>query len=120
MGFWDRIFGGGNSEENDEPSDGESSNGADSRSLGFWANLFGNRSGSESAEEIANRADEFEPEDRSQGLFYLGWVDRDVPPDIRENARRRWEQEYGEWNPRKGRRTLSEENWQRWRRFMGY
>lgn len=64
--------------------------------------------------------DAFAPEDRSQGLFFLGWVDPNVSQDVRNASRRKWEQEYGEWNPRKGRNTLSDEGWQKWRQYMGY
>lgn len=136
MGFWDRLFTGlfGQSTQSEQPTD----NGPEPDSApttapstgGFWSNLFGRGGGNSDPNdgEISNPErdqaetdlDAFAPEDRSQGLFFLGWVDPNVSNDVRAAARRKWEQEYGEWNPRKGRNTMTDEGWEKWRRYMGY
>lgn len=131
MGFWDRLFTGlrGQSGQSEQTSQSDDAPETGPRSGGFWGFVFGGGNREETPtidtsdidrSEIEDSLEQYAPEDRSQGLFYLGWVDPNVSQDIRVLARRRWEQEYGEWNPRKGRRTMSEENWAKWRQYMGY
>ena len=125
MGFWGRLFTGlrGQSGQSEQTSQSGDAPETGPRGRGFWGAVFGGGNREETPierSEIEDSLEQYAPEDKSQGLFYLGWVDPNVPQDIRVLARRRWEQEYGEWNPRKGRNTMSEENWTKWRQYMGY
>ena len=51
------------------------------------------------------------PQDTDQELFRTGWMDPNVPPDVRRKAREEYEKRNG---------PLTKDEWQKWRELMGY
>ena len=137
MSFWDRLFTGFNrlfgqeSQTSDSGSNQDIGRESSGRSGGGLLSFIFGGGGSDNvdrnddvvsgpeADEAEDALTAFAPEDRSQGLFYLGWIDPNVSQDVRAASRRKWEQEYGVWNPRSGRKTMAPEDWDKWRRWIG-
>ena len=132
MGFFSRLFGwltssaSDNQQERESPSEQPNDGGdvgaepAEPRNDDPIGSIFGGGEKDSRDEQIEEDLKQFDPQDDSQGLFYLGWLDPNAPPDVREAARRKFEQEYGEWDPRKGRKAMSNDDWAKWRKYMGY
>lgn len=72
----------------------------------------------EQRDAIEEKLRDAQPEGEKQGLFYLGWM-ADVSPDVRKRARDAYIEQYGEFDPRTGKKSLSSENWRRWRNEIG-
>jgi hypothetical protein len=62
-------------------------------------------------DQVARDLQDFQPQDDEQGLFYLGFVDKNLSPEARREARDQFQEQYG---------RLNDEQWARWRRQRGY
>lgn len=132
MGFFSTIFNwlnsrGSNSESTQESPAERPSDGGD---IGEGpagpsnddpiGNIFGGTDPGDREEQVEQDLKEFDPKDDAGGLFYLGWLDPNVSPDVRDRAREQFEQKYGVWDPRKGRKSTGSDDWAKWRKYMGY